>query len=458
MTGARAQFIQGRQALSAFSGPWKARIARASAEAYLAQNDVASAQTALLVAAGAVGNDVDEDMAVRLDQARLLELGGKWNEALALYDQVSAARYGAVAAPARLHALQIRLAHGQIPRDKASEVLDGLRFIWRGDATELEVARLLGRIDLDQGRYRDALEVLRASARHSSDQPAALAIQSDLSGAFRALFLEGRADGLPPIQALGLFYDFKDLTPIGADGDAMVRKLAHRLVDVDLLAQAAELLKYQAENRLDGVARADVSTDLAAIYLMDHKPEQALGAINNSRTTVLPSALNAQRRLVEARALMDLGRVDHALEVIGDDKSKEAADLRAEATWRGKDWTKAGPQFEALLGDRWKGQGALTPMEEAYLTRAGVAYSLARDDAALARLRSRYLKLVDQSPAKDAMRVALVGVGVGDASPAAFGRVLAEVDSFSGWVSSMKKRILDKTAVKTAAAPPPKKG
>jgi len=35
----------------------------------------------------------------------------------------------------------------------------------------------------------------------------------------------------------------------------MVRKLTRRLVDVDLLDQAEDLLKYQAENRLDGVPR-----------------------------------------------------------------------------------------------------------------------------------------------------------------------------------------------------------
>ena len=372
--GAKTQFAMGRQALSAFSGPWKSRIGRAVAETYLAANDLSAAQSALL-AVSSTGSDPDEDQALRLDQARLAELTGKWGDALALYDQVATSKYGAVAAPAKLHALQIRLAHGQIAHDKAAEVLDSLRFVWRGDATELEIARLLGRLDLDQGRYRDALEVLRASARHSSDLPAALGIQSDLSAAFRALFLE-----------------------------------------------------------------------------------QALGAINASRSTLLPPALNAQRRLVEARALMDLGRADHALEVIGDDKSKDAADLRAEAVWRGKDWIRAGAQYEALLGDRWKGQGPLNSQEESYLTRAGVAYSLSRDDASLARLRARYIKAVDQSPAKDAMRVALVGVGVGDATPAAFGRVLGEVDSFSGWVSSMKKHILDKTSVRTAQAAPPKKG
>ena len=45
---------------------------------------------------------------------------------------------------------------------------------------------------------------------------------------------------------------------------------------VDLLGPAANLLAYQVDKRLDGVAKAQVSTRLAAIYLMDHKPQQAV--------------------------------------------------------------------------------------------------------------------------------------------------------------------------------------
>ncbi len=52
----------------------------------------------------------------------------------------------------------------------------------------------------------------------------------------------------------------------------MIRRLADRLVSVDLLPQAAELLQHQIDNRLQGAARAQVATRLAVIYLMDHKP------------------------------------------------------------------------------------------------------------------------------------------------------------------------------------------
>ena len=135
-------------------------------------------------------------------------------------------------------------------------MFDGLRYRWRGDAVELGAIRALGQLYLNQGRYREALEALRSAGNRLPDLPEALQLQADLAAAFRTLFLDGQADGLQPVQALALFYDFKELTPIGADGDEMVRRLARRLVDVDLLDQAAELLKYQAENRLDGVPRA----------------------------------------------------------------------------------------------------------------------------------------------------------------------------------------------------------
>ena len=144
-----------------------------------------------------------------------------------------------------------------------------------------------------------------------------------------------------PVQALALFYDFRELTPIGADGDEMVRRLSRRLIDVDLLDQAAELLKHQVDERLDGVAKAQVATNLDTVYLMDRQPEKALQAIWGSRTTLLPNAMNSERRALEARALMDLGRFDHALEVLDRDQSNPAREVRADIFWKQQKWGEA---------------------------------------------------------------------------------------------------------------------
>jgi tetratricopeptide (TPR) repeat protein len=443
---ARAQFVKGAEAYNMFSPTWRARFARADAQAALAQGDLPSAEARIHLAL-ADKTDVYEELASRLVQARIIEQQGHKDRALRMYAAIAGAPRESLSSPALLRATQIKLEMGKVTPVQAATVFDGLRYRWRGDATELETIRALGQLYLSQGRYREALEALRSAGTRLPDLPEALQLSSDLHEAFRSLFLNGSADGLEPVQALALFYDFQELAPIGSDGDLMVRKLVRRLVDVDLLDEAAKLLKYQVDERLDGVAKSQVATDLAVIYLMDKKPEQAIQAINSSRTTALPNALNAERRLVESRAWMGVGKYDTALEIIEKDKAPEAQDLRAEIDWKQKDWAKAGPQFEKAMGERWKNPQPLSADEEGKLLRAGVAYSLAGDDAALGRLSSQYKGFFDAAHNPEALRIALTGVSTNRLSVADFGRVSADNEAFTGWVAKMKDHF------KTAPAP-----
>ncbi len=454
---ARGKFQQGAIAIAQFSPIWKARFLRADAEAALELGDFAAARERINEALQET-LPAAEQLSIRLIQARLFERQGNKKGALAIYNAIGTAPLDQIATPALLRATALKLELGQISPVQAAASYDGLRYRWRGGATELETIRALGQLYLSQGRYREALEALRSAGTRLPDLPQAVQLQADLSAAFRSLFLDGLADGLEPVQALALFYDFKDLTPIGADGDLMVRKLVRRLVDVDLLGQAAELLQYQVDNRLDGVPKAQVATDLALIQLMDRKPEQALSAINNSRTTLLPTALNAERRVITARALMSLGRLDAAEEILEPDSSAEAREVKAEIAWKGRNWTVAGPLFEAGLGDRWKSPLPLKPDEEARLLRAGVAYSLAGDDAALNRLRDRFDGFIDQSRNPEALRVAFAQADGGTLTANDFSRAVADNEGFTGWVARMKQKFRDKPSptglapVRTAAA------
>jgi tetratricopeptide (TPR) repeat protein len=458
-TEARAQFGRGVEAFAQFSPAWKARFARGDAQAALALGDVAGADARIRLAL-MDKTDALEECATRLVQARVIEAQGHKDRALRMYLALAGAPAESLSAPAQLRATQIRLETGKISQNDAAKVFDGLRYRWRGDATELETIRALGQLYLGQGRYREALEALRSAGARLPDLPQAMQLSADLTSAFRTLFLDGLADGLEPVQALALFYDFKDLTPVGSDGDLMVRKMVRRLVDVDLLSQAEELLKYQIDNRLDGVPKAQVATDLATIYLMDRKPEQALQTINNSRTTALPRALMDTRRVLEARGWAGVGRYDSALEILDKDVSPEANDLRAEISWKKKDWAAAGPLFEKQLGERWKNAAPLSSEDEGKLLRAGVAYSLASDEAALSRLDQRYSAFYEQAHNPEALRIALSGEPSGHLGVSDFSRVSADSEAFSGWVAKMKKRLRAAASptggpTTTAAAAPP---
>jgi tetratricopeptide (TPR) repeat protein len=453
---AREQFALGARAAPLFHPVLRLQFARAQAEAALALGDLPAASRALAAAAAEPSNGAERSRTALL-QARLLEAEGRKPEAEALYARLARTPLEAVAAPALLRLTQLRLETGAVQPAAAVQTFEALRWRWRGDDTEVEAARALGRLELDQGRHREALGAYRALARGLPDTPAAAALLADQAAAFRALFLEGGADGLQPIRRWGSSTTSGTRRRSARTATLMVRRLAARLVDVDLLPQAAELLSYQVKNRLDGVAGAQVATDLALVYLMDRQPEAALKTIAESRTTLLPAALNAERRVIEARALAAVGRTEHALELLAGDSSVDALDVKADVAWRGQAWPQAGAALERTLGDRWRNPAPLSPIEENRLLRAGAAYSLAGDAAALARLKARYGKLTESARAPDALRVALAGAGEAELASGDFARAVSDADSYATWVKAMKARFREKPAssprpVKQAAA------
>ncbi len=450
---AREAFAKGMPALTAFPSLWRARFARADVKATMEAGDLQGASQLVPLA---LKPNVEplEWLKTLMVQAELFDRMGDSNRALAMFEAMSKAGSDQIRMPAMLRATQIKQARGQISPVAALDAYDHVRLGWRGDATELKAVAAEAQLYVDLGRFREALGVLGSLGRRTPDTPEARQLADDSSAIFRSLYLDGLADSLQPIQALALFYDFKYLTPIGSDGDVMVRRLARRLVDIDLLDQAAELLKYQIDNRLEGLPRSIVSTDLALVQLMNRQPEKALQAINDSRSTLLPAALAAERRVIEARAWSELGNPDHALEILGSEKSAEATELRNDIAWRKKVWTQAGPAFEKELGDRWKAaDNPLSEDEETRLLRSAVSYSLANDTKALARLKQRFSPLVEKARQADALKIALDGMDdEAAAAPTQVLATLAQNDKFAGWAAKAKQKFQGQ-ALQTAAQP-----
>ena len=113
-----------------------------------------------------------------------------------------------------------------------------------------------------------------------------------------------------------IFLDFKEFLPIGRQGDELIRVFADKLVSAELLPQAAQLLKYQVDNRYEGVARASIATRLAYVYLMDKRPLSALEALSATRLSSMPEDVRRSRLLIEARARAEVGNPQLALEIL----------------------------------------------------------------------------------------------------------------------------------------------
>jgi hypothetical protein len=223
-----------------------------------------------------------------------------------------------------------------------------------------------------------------------------------MTAAFSKLFLDGAATSLPPLVALALYEDFRELTPPGAAGNEMIRRLADRLVSVELLDRAAGLLDRQVHFRLEGAEKARVGAQLAVVRLLDRKPDAALKAIDDSAVDGVPPELDRERNQLKARALLELERPDQALALLRSDASREADLLRADITFRSQKWKEAAEVYQRLVSTVDPAATRLDGPDANLVLNWAIALSLANDTATLAQVRQRFANAMDRGPLREA--------------------------------------------------------
>jgi tetratricopeptide (TPR) repeat protein len=390
-----------------------------------------------------IGVSKDQEAMLAMLSARLAEGIGKSDQATADFANVALGDDGPASAEARLRLIEMRYGRGDLDRAKAIEALEVLSYAWRGNDTELETLRFLARLYVLEARYREAFRQLDAALLSHPGSEITRAFQAEMATVFEDLFLSDKGATIEPIDALAIYYDFSKLTPIGRRGDELIRRLADRLVAVDLLDQAAELLDHQVEFRLSGAAKAQVATKLAMIHLMNRKPAEAIRVLAGSRSRELPQELRDQRILLEARATAETGRYDAALEMIANLSGDEAARMRADVLWNAKRWREAGEAIEKLLGDRWKSEAALDEVERGDVLRAGIAFTLGDETIGLGRLRERYAAKMD-GPERKAFDIVASGEPRGSKSVGEVAKTLSAVDSLDLFIKLYRARFPDK--------------
>lgn len=387
-----------------------------------------------------MGLPPDFEPSIAVLTGRLYESLGRKEDALVSYRAAAASRDRRSAAQGRLREIELLNQTGDMPRAEVIHELETLTTTWRGDETESGGLRLLAHLYTEDNRYRDAFHVMRTALRAHPDSDQTRRIQDEAAATFESLFLAGKGDALPPVEALGLFYDFRELTPIGRRGDEMIRRLADRLVSVDLLDQAAELLQHQVDHRLSGAARAQVATRLAVVYLMNRKPDRALAVLQKTRTSELSNELRDQRLLLEARAISDGGRHELALEVIANIKGREAIRLRSDILWAAKRWREAAEQIELMYGTRWRDFTPLTDAERTDILRAAIGYALSEEQLSLGRLREKYAAKFAEGPERRAFDVVSTPIGAAGPDFQDIANKLAATDTLEGFLRDLRAR------------------
>lgn len=421
------------------------RLRLLAAEAMIEAGDPVAA-LAPLDAMRADSPDREQADQIAFLEARRAAVEGRLSRAIAIWERLTDSPHQPTQARARFALADTLLKEGLIARAEAIERLERVRFLWRGGPFEFAVLHRLGQLYLAEGKMRDGLTTLRQAVSRFPDDPRAGAATQEMAEAFRALYLEGGADRLSPLVAVALFDEFRELTPPGEEGDAMIAALADRLVAVDLLDRAAILLEDQVIHRLSGAEKARVGARLAAVRLLDRQPEAALKALAASAVPDLPEPLERQRRHLEARALFDSERGTEALALLEGDDSYDAALLRADMLWRLREWPGAAEALAVLLDKVEAGAGPEDARGEAQpsvarlvLNRA-IALTLAGENARLAALADRYGALMAKDPLGDSFRLLTAGTDAFD-TPRTIAERLAGAGDLANLMATYRQRL-----------------
>lgn len=342
---------------------------------------------------------VNELAAIDYMDGKLNEKLGEQKIALAQYKKAedsTSLMYSVLATRDRME-MEHRL--GTLSTADLIEGLEKLRYRWRGDDTELDLLLRLADLYSDEKDYGTALRTLKITTSYFANDPRVDEAAEKMRKIFETLYLEDGADKMTPVAAIGLFDEFRSLIPPGEKGDEMIRKIADRLVAVDLLDQAALVLERQIQFRVTGVDRARIGARLALVYLLNRTPQKAIDVLHDTTAVEAGRDLNTQRRRLEARALTDLGKVNEAMLLLGTDTTPETRQLRAEVYWRTQDWANAARALSELVPEA--DTGSLSDANARLVLDWVTALTLAGDERTLVRVRQRYTGPMSNSPYKD---------------------------------------------------------
>lgn len=366
----------------------------------------------------------DRDPGANLYRGRANLALGRTEEARLRFARVEESGSTAQRMDARLSQIEAQVAGKQISSTTALKQLDALRFVWRGDQVEERALRLTYRLRGAAGDLNGAVAagaVLFRFYDPTRQGPDFLTgLQARLEQALAP------ASGLPLDQAAGLYWDYRDLAPTGAEGDILVYHLADRLQSAGLYRRAGDLLEHQLFARAQNIAQGPLSVRVATLHILAGRPDRAVKAMRDTVANPYPNAMLHDRQRVEAVALGQLGRTKEALAIL--QEVPDAAALRAEITWHNRDWKalvqEMGGSLPSASSERF------SEVEQAMVLRYAIALAMLGRETDLASLRPLYATQFQGLPAASIFDLLTARAGTVD--PDSLARAMAAIPTASG--------------------------
>lgn len=383
----------------------KDQVAIIAARNAIATNDDLSSQNFIDILKSVPDRLRDLNPQIAYLSAQKMEMQGYIRNAIKVYQTLLNSDSAMFSSYARLHHTILSQMVNFIDAKTAIKELEKLRFAW--GETSFKV-RLLGKLSdyyLKDKDYYNALRILNEQSFLASGEQQNL-INQKMIKIFEDIFIGNHADEiLSPVKSLALYQDFNWLAKLSSNQNTIIQKLADRLVAVDLLPKAQELLlELLLKQDLTDADKAKTGSRLAVIALFENKPQEALDMIKTTSSAGLSPEIANPRKLIAAKSLSALNRPDEALALLENDYSPNALLHKFEVYWNAKDWDNASNTIKYLIEEPKKGQ-KLSTQQINYILDWAITLKQAGKETVLVRLRNKFMPYFKDTPYYSAFNV-----------------------------------------------------
>jgi tetratricopeptide (TPR) repeat protein len=344
--------------------------------------------------------------------------------------------------------IEDEMAREVIEKEEAIQRMERLRFAWRGDDLETQIQKSLGNLYIQNGEPRKGLNILKRAAKNTKSLQDRRAIVRVMADAYKGIFLNENFADVDPMIAIAIYDEFKELTPVGDEGNALIDGVADKLMGINLLSRATSVLSDKMHRLGKGQDAIKTGLRIAAIQLIDRNPENALKTLAKIDQMIAPytgedkDELLSKIVLLKARSYSDSGEPETALFMTeGLDDSDDVIRLRVDTAWRSGRWVAVTDNLSKLLARQDISASTPPTAEQTQLIlNQAVALSLSDQYDALQRFAGQYDLVMKQSPSYKTFLLVSRPQNISNlADRETLLGVTAEVDLFKDFLDSLNK-------------------
>lgn len=417
--------------IKAYPNEIQRRIALIAIEpAILAQEDL-SIQSNIDIISRAE-NKADNLALINYYSARKVDILGYPLNAIRSYRDTAELNSPKYSALARYNIIRLQRNSRNIKVAEAIKEYEKLRFAWGDIEFKKKVLKDLSDAYTENKNYPKALETL-LSLRNISNEKETEKITDQMIKIFENVYTRNQDNEMSTLKSLAMYNDYKWLAPLSSKHSEITQSVADRMVSVDLLDRAFDLLSEQfSKEDLSPQQRAGIGTRIALINLFKNRPSDALQILDASESINLPQTLQAYRRLIRAKALAAIGVPETALELISNDYSRNALLLKTEIYWNSEQWGNAADTIKYLIEKPTPNQKMTEEQMQLVLDWATTLKKAGRDTV-IVRLRNTFKPYFEKTAYESAFNVLTDTFDADKISLNKINQVINNISAFSGF-------------------------